>query len=363
VACRGFDGQVVHQDQRIVDLLTNFVCVRLVQANTMDLALFQFDYDLTFAAFFMNADRTIYGRFGSRSDQKEADRDISIEGFREALDAALELHRNYPRNKASLAGKQPKPVKFKTPEEYPSLAGKYKPNLDYEGKVARSCMHCHQVREAERVFYRTDAKPIPDQVLLPYPMPDLVGLSLDPKGKARVANVPGGSAAAKAGFVSGDEIATFDGQPVLSIADVQWVLHHAPAPARIPCTVKRGKQTRSLALELPADWRQGSDISWRATTWDLRRMATGGLVLKDAPEPGQGLGLRVDYVGQYNEHAVGKKAGFQKSDVFVSADGVSSRMTEGQFLRYMLQNKMPGTKVPISVLRSDQKLELQLPMQ
>ena len=94
MACRGFDGQVVHQDQRIVDLLTNFVCVRLVQANTMDLALFQFDYDLTFAAFFMNADRTLYGRFGSRSDQKEADRDISIEGFREALNAALELHRS-----------------------------------------------------------------------------------------------------------------------------------------------------------------------------------------------------------------------------------------------------------------------------
>jgi len=329
----------------------------------MDLALFQFDYDLTFAAFFMNADRTIYGRFGSRSDQKEADRDISIEGFREALDAALELHKHYPANKAALTGKQPKPVKFKTPEEYPSLAGKYKPRLDYEGKVARSCMHCHQVREAERVFYRADHKPIPDQVLLPYPMPDVVGLSLDARARARVAKVASGSAAAKAGFATGDEIVTLDGQPIFSIADVQWVLHQASAPARIPCTVKRGKQTRSLTLELPSDWRQANDISWRATTWDLRRMAAGGLVLKEAPDPKQGVGLRVDYVGQYNEHAVGKKAGFQKSDVFLSADGIGSRMTETHFLRYILQNKMPGTKVPISLLRSDQKLELQLPLQ
>jgi S1-C subfamily serine protease len=92
-------------------------------------------------------------------------------------------------------------------------------------------------------------------------------------------------------------------------------------------------------------------------------MATGGLVLKDAPEPRQGVGLRVDYVGQYNEHAAGKKAGFEKGDGFISADRQSAPMTEGQFLRYMLQNKMPGERVPVGVSRNGQKMELQLPMQ
>lgn len=370
MACRGFDGQVVHQDQRIVDLLTNFVSVRMVQANAMDLTLFQFDYDLTFAAFFLNADRTIYGRFGSRSHQKEAERDISIEGFREALSGALELHRNYPRNKQALAGKQPRPVKFKAPEAYPSLAGKYKPTLDYEGQVVRSCLHCHQVREAERESYRTSRQPIPDEVLFPYPMPDAIGLELDPKEKARVKDVTAGSAAAKAGFAAGDEILVFGGQPILSMADVQWVLHHTPQPARMDVIVRNGKApklavdvTRNLRIELGPQWRQASDISWRATTWDLRKMATGGLVLKDAPEPRQGVGLLVEYVGQYNEHAAGKKAGFQKGDIFTSADGQSTTMTEGQFLRYMLQNKMPGARVPVDVSRSGQKVELQLPMQ
>ena len=51
--------------------MDQFVCVRLVQANTIDLTRFQFDFDLTFAAFFLNADLTIYGRFGSRSDEVE----------------------------------------------------------------------------------------------------------------------------------------------------------------------------------------------------------------------------------------------------------------------------------------------------
>src|ERR1043166_4014771 len=136
--------------------MDRFVCVRLVQGNALDLSLFQFDYDLTFAAFFMNADRTIYGRFGSRSEREDATRDLSIDGFRKALAAALELHKHYPANKASLAGKQPKPARFKTPDEFPLLHGRFQAKLDYEGKLVQSCMHCHQVREAERHFYRDE---------------------------------------------------------------------------------------------------------------------------------------------------------------------------------------------------------------
>src|SRR5437870_12924545 len=103
--------------------MNKFVCVRLVQANALDLALFQFDYDLTFAVFLLNADKTIYGRFGSRSDRKDAAKDISMEGFRRALTAAQDLHKRYPANKALLAGKQPSPTRFKTTEHFTSLAG------------------------------------------------------------------------------------------------------------------------------------------------------------------------------------------------------------------------------------------------
>lgn len=363
MACKGFDEQLVHQDQRIADLLTNFVLVRAVQANALDLSLFQFDYDLTFAAFFMNADRTIYGRFGSRSHQQNAEKDISIDGFRHALAGALDLHRNYPKNKQSLASKQPKPVKVTAPEQYPSLAGKYKPTLDYEGAVVRSCLHCHQVREAERTLYRTQRKAIPDEVLLPYPMPNVVGFSIDPKSRARVSAVSPGSATEKAGFAANDEILTLNGQPILSTADIQWVLQHTPAPGRVAATVQRRSERREVILQLPGDWRQRNDISWRATTWDLRRMATGGLVLKEAPQPREGLGLVVDYVGQYDEHAVGKKAGFKKGDVFLGAGGENRAMTESQFLRHLLQSKMPGEKVPITVRRAGEQLELQLLMQ
>lgn len=361
MACAGFDEQVVRHDTRIQDLLQKYVCVRLVQANDLDLTLFQFDYDLTFAAFFINADRTIYGRFGSRSDRKQAEKDISLEGFRKSLTAALDLHKAYPKNKSILAGKQPLPVTAKRPEDYPSLAGKYKPTIDYEGKVAASCMHCHQVREAERLSYRSQNKPIPDPVLYPWPMPTVIGLTLGSQEKAKVSDVAAGSPAARAGFKRADEILLLDGQAIISTADVQWVLHNAPASGSLKAVVLRGPNSVNLEIALPQDWRLKNDIAWRATTWDLRRMATGGLVLKH--DPGTNLALRVDYVGQYDEHAAGKRAGFKKDDVIVQVDSETRPMTESQLFHFLLQSKFKGDKVPATIIRSDQKMDLTLPMQ
>ena len=351
--------------------MDKFVAVRLVQANSLDLELFQFDYDLTFAVFFMNADKTIYGRYGSRSSQKDAAKEISMEGFRKALEAALELHRNYPANKALLAGKSGAKPKFSLPEEYPSLRGKYRRTLDYEGKVVQSCMHCHQVRDAERLLYRTADKAIPDEVLYPWPMPDVIGLSLDPKERAKVKAVARGSAAEKDGFVVGDEILALQGQPIISIADVQWVLHNTNGPVKLKADVLRGKEKLALNLTLAEGWRRQSDIAWRPTSWDLRRMVTGGLLLKDLPatDPrrtalsGTNLALLVEHVGEYGEHAVAKRAGFQKNDVIVGVDGQTSRMSESQLFGYLLRNKMPGSKVPVAVLRGNERIELELSMQ
>src|SRR4051812_24823266 len=140
-ACQEFDDDVARRDPIIRDLLDQFVCVRIVQANTIDLTRFQHDFDQSFAAYLMNPDLTIYARYGTRSERPEWE-DISLEGLRKAMEAALRLHRNYEHVQSTLAGKQVKPTRYKTPRDYPGLAGKYGTTLDYEGQVARSCMHC-----------------------------------------------------------------------------------------------------------------------------------------------------------------------------------------------------------------------------
>jgi hypothetical protein len=342
-----------------------------VQANGLDLTLFEHDYDLSFAAYFLNPDKTIYGRFGSRSEHKNAEHEISIEGFRKAMLAALDLHGNFAGNRASLRAKQGTPPRFPVPEDFPSLKSKYSATLNYDGKVAGTCIHCHQVREAERLVFRSAGQPIPEKTLYPWPMPDVVGFSLDPTEKAKVKSVAPQSAADKCGLRSGDDIVLFEGQPMISLADIQWVLQNAASPATLKLEVDRDGKRVPLVMKLEKDWRRKSDISWRPTSWDLRRMVTGGLVLKDSTSEERkklhladsDLALRVDYVGQYGEHAAGKKAGFQKNDVLVSVDGQAGHLTESDLFGYLAENRMPGSRVPVTVVRAGNKVELELKMQ
>src|SRR4051794_23453807 len=356
-ACQEFDDDVARRDPVIRDLLDEFVCVRIVQANTIDLTTFQHDFDQSFAAYLMNPDLTIYGRFGTRSGRPEHE-DISLEGLRKAMEAALRMHKDYQGIKASLAGKQVKQARYKTPRDYPSLSGKYGEKIDYEEKTAKSCMHCHQIREAERLVYRTAREPIPDEVLFPYPDPAVLGLKMDPKAMATVERVTPGTPAGRAGVRAGDEIVTLAGQPLLSIADLQWVLHNAPAATKLTAHVRRAGEAVDLTLDLPEGWRRG-DISWRTTTWDLRRMGLGGLWLEEltgeqreeAKLPGDVMALRVKHLGEYGEHAVAKRAGFRKGDILVSFDGRSGRMSESELLAYTLQRKRPRDEVPVTVLR------------
>jgi serine protease Do len=370
-ACAQLDEQVVERNKHVQELLDHFVCVRIVHANGMDLSLFQFDYDQSWAAFFLNADLTIYGRYGTRSHQTESDNDVSLEGFAKALAAALDLHEHYPKNKQALVGKRGPDSEIKVPEEFPSLSGKYSSKLDYEGKVVQSCIHCHQVGEALRQYNRGNGKPIPEKVLYPYPNPKTLGLVLDPKENATVKSVTKGSSAEKDGFRVGDEIVSLAGQPILSIADIQWLLHNAGETGALRADVERDGKTIALTLTLERGWRQRGDISWRATSWDLRRMGTGGLLLEDLPDADRrkaglaesNLALRIKHVGEYGAHAVAKQAGFKTGDIVISVDDHTQRMTESDLLAYMVNQKRPGDRVPFTVLRNGEKINLSLPTQ
>lgn len=102
--CVKLDDHLVDQDPVVRPLLDKFVCVRIVSTNNLDLKLFQFDTDQSFAVFLLNEDGTIYGRFGTRSHRTNWVGDVSVRGLARAMEKALELHSGYPANKASLAG-------------------------------------------------------------------------------------------------------------------------------------------------------------------------------------------------------------------------------------------------------------------
>jgi len=320
--CVKLDDELVDQNPTLRPLLDNFVRVRVVSTNGLDLSLFQFDTDQSFAVFFLNADGAIYGRYGTRSHRTNWVGDVSIEGLAKAMAGALDLHKDYPKNKAVLAVKRGPAPAFPVPEKFPALS-KYGSTLAATGNIVQSCIHCHQIGDAVKSYYRQRKEVMRDDVLFPYPHPKSLGLILDPKERASVTKVEADTPAANAGFLTGDVIRTLAGHPLLSPADVQWALHRADAGgAKLPAVVSRGGKEVTVTLSLPAGWRQRDDISWRASAWGLRRMVTGGMLL-ETPEdaPKNGMALRAKHVGQYGPHAAAKVAGFLAGDVIVSFDG------------------------------------------
>ncbi len=358
--------------------MDQFVCVRMPQVNRLNFHQFQFDFDLTFAVFFMHSDGTVYGRFGTRSrrdkpgtDRAEADADLTLDGLAAAMSGALKLHEKYPANKKYLAGKQAVPGKYKTPNDIPSLRGKYKDNVDYEGQAARSCVHCHQIVDAQRLTYRSAGKPIPDELVFPYPAPSTVGIELDNKTRASVSKVAERSAGHKAGIQVGDDIVALEGQAILSLTDIQWVLHHAEETDELRAMLRRGGELVNTTIKLEAGWRRASDITWRVSSWDLRRMGTGGLKVEPASQSDRRkakvdasqMALLVNHVGQYGAHGVAKRAGFRKGDIIISYDGQTDLMTSTDLLAYAAQHTKRGEKISVNVIRGGKQMEMTLTMQ
>ncbi len=372
VECVKLDDDLVDQDPVVRPLLDKFVCVRIISTNGLDLSLFQYDTDQSFAVFMLNADGTIYGRFGTRSHRTNWITDVSLPGMAKALQGALDLHGNYPKNKELLIAKRGPAPLFASPEQYPALSAKYGPKLAETGNVFQTCIHCHQIGDAQKSYYRAKKEPMPEAVLFPYPHPKSLGLIFNPKEAATLESVTAGSIAEKAGLKAGDVLLKLAGQPLVSIADVQWVLHNtAGEGGKLIAQVQRSRTPEEITLTLPAGWRRTGDLSWRSSTWGMRRMATGGILLEDLPAedraklklPNRIMALRAKHVGQFGPHAAAKNAGFLAGDVIVEFDGKTDFTSESAVIVHGVTNRKPGDKVSVTIMRGDKKMTLTLPMQ
>ncbi len=369
LSCMGLDTEVLVENPELTPLMDRFVRVRLINANAIDLSLFQFDYDLSFSILFLNADRTLYGRFGSWEHQHDSQNRASAT-LRQALERVLALHSGYPGNRAALAGKTGDTMPYRTPVDLPALK-KFSSELDWQGKVVASCVHCHQVGDAIRQEIRDQGQTMPLSLLYPYPRPETLGLSLGETPVTGVLSVAEGSAAALAGIRAGDEILALAGQPLVSVADLSWVLHRFPDTGDLTATIRREGRTMTLALALSEGWRAKDENARRVSYWPMRAMAFGGMKLEPLDEksrkalgiaPGK-LALQLRHVGEYGIHAAAKRAGFQKEDVLVEVAGSDADRTEIELLVRNLREQKPGDKVPVVVLRSGQRVALEMPVQ
>ncbi|MCS5621288.1 MAG: thioredoxin family protein, partial [Nitrospinaceae bacterium] len=109
--CKAFDAEVAKGNKVIRELTEkHFISLRQVEMKNVNLSLFQFDYDLNWAAIFMNADGIIYSRYGTQS-AAGADAYNSVESLEKTMRRVLPLHANASNYRKYLAGKrgEPKP--------------------------------------------------------------------------------------------------------------------------------------------------------------------------------------------------------------------------------------------------------------
>src|SRR5262249_7459112 len=150
---------------------------------------------------------------------------LSREGLLHAMNEALRLHqeetaRNVPPPKL------PAPL---VPEDLSMFkrAGRFRP---------QGCIHCHMVNEAFNLEARTK-EPLPKdqrrESFFSFPLPETIGIQPDLVLGNRVRDIVPQSPAAKAGLKKDDVLRTINGQPVVTVFDIQYGLNEVGANGKL----------------------------------------------------------------------------------------------------------------------------------
>lgn len=358
--CKGFDAEVAQGNEAIGRLAADkFIPVRQVEMKGVDLTQFQFDYDLNWAAMFLNADGTVYARYGTQS-AAGADAYNSIAGLESTMRRVLALHENYPENKHLFAGKRGPRQLYARPLNMPGMPRKEKLA---QATTRQNCIHCHMIHDAQnRQFQAADFEV--RQFIYRYPLPENLGLILDRDHGREVEEVLPDSPAAAAGLSAGDEIELANGQVITSIADLQWVLHHLPAvDAGLTLTLADGAQRR---LQLPAGWKK-TDISWRGSMWSIAPRLN--IWMPEArPEKLRGIklgeGEQAYEIRWINRGEAGGRhayaSGLREGDVVVAIDGKPIQMSPVAWQAWLKLNRKPGDILEMVVVRDGQRIPIKL---
>jgi hypothetical protein len=319
-----------------------FIRLRLVRIQGVDLNLFDFDFDLTWVAFFMNANEKVYGRYGGR-DASSAESRLSLAGLNYAMKLALKRHQREANAKPEF-----RPAKPLFVDDYPAA----------KRRIHNDCIHCHQVWEYRRDEWKSKSEWSKEKVWI-FPLPENVGITLEVDRTDRVKSVKPGSAADKAGLTVGDALRGLNGMPAVTFLDAQYALNQAPAKGLIRVSWERDGNPITGALDLAEGWRK-TNITWRPSMLDiLPSLSLYGddLTAKEKQAlslPEKHLAFRQDKT----VHRDAKAAGVEPGDIILGVDNLKLEMTMLEFLGYVRRNYLVGEKITLNMLRNGKKVDL-----
>jgi hypothetical protein len=316
------------------------VRVRLTRVDNADLSLFEFDYDLTFMVFFMDAKEKVYARYGAR-DSKDPDNRQSLEGLRYTMESVAAMHK---REEKEYAPKAEKPLYIR------DVAG---------GPAGGKCMHCHQIKERLNRKLGTDGEWTREMVYR-FPLPDNLGFRLEVDRGNIVEKVTPGSPADKAGLKKGDLVKQIANVPIHSLGDAAFALDKAPTTGTLSISWLRDKELATANLELIKGWRK-TDISWRPS---LRHLVPSMPLYGDdlSPAERKQLGLTEKQLAFRNDRlpARVKDAGFKAGDIILGIENRELNQTVTDFHRFIRREYLVGDTIQVAVLRDSKKMTIPL---
>ena len=346
---RVFDAQVVlsPKNSPLGKVLSEYVCVRVVRMDDVDVGLFDRDWNNAIYFFVLNADEQIYMRYGGR-ESETPDTYNSLDSLRLALEQGLVLHRKY------LQGTLPKQERPKAlfPREMPLLVERT--------FAQRQCVECHLIGDFQNIQRERDG--VLDKLTDLYRSPDIktIGISLDvPKGLV-VKEATG--AVAAAGMKPGDRIAAWNGVPVWTFGDVLYRYDKVDRRAKsLQVTVDRSGQSVDLTVELPPRW-WWTDLRFRQSSVDPRldfedRPLTADEKQKLGLKP-DGFASRVKYVSSMAK--IRDTHDLRLGDVIVAVDGVDHDPLVNSAELYLKLHIKAGDSAKLEVIRDGQRITMPL---
>jgi serine protease Do len=344
---RVFDAQVVlsPKDSPLGKVMSQYVCVRVVRMDDVDIGLFDRDWNNAIYFFVLNGDEQIYMRYGGRESQSP-DAYNSLDSLRLALEQGLVLHQKY------LQGSLPKQERPKPrfPREMPLLVAR----TFAQGQ----CVECHLIGDFQNIQREHDGAL--DKLSQLYRSPDIktIGISLDvPKGLV-VKETTG--AVAAAGMKPGDRIAAWNGVPVWTFGDVQYRYDKVDRLAKsVQITVDRNGQSVDLAVELPPRW-WWTDLRFRQSSVDPRldfedRPLTADEKQKLGVNP-DGFASQVKYVSEMAK--IRNTHDLRLGDVIVAVDGVEHDPFANTAELYLKLHTKAGESAKLEVIRDGKRMTM-----
>jgi serine protease Do len=330
----------------------------------VDLERYVFDTGLTLSILWMNADGTVYHRYGGR-DARSADQWLSIPSMEIAMTASLDTHRTH--EVIARVAQEGEPL---TLERVPSFIKRDR----------GECIHCHSIRPALYEEQLADGTWTADKVWRFVP-PTRIGLDLDRDDQRRLVTVAKGSAAEIAGLQVGDALVSVGGQTIATATDVMFELDRFDTTGgNLKVDFERDGQAQSVQLKLAKDWKVGTaqDFSWRSFKWGLTPApGFGGPELEEDELRDLGLlrdggeshfAFRITYLVTWGDNKrygqAAAKAGLQEGDILIAVDlpgeTAPNFASADHFHAWWRLTVRAGDKVTLTILRNGEHKQLEL---